>query len=83
MNRLRQELVTSSKTLRRNGIAAARRWEATTEFWQNDYDGEPAEEWSLSLHSPGQEPRCLRFEELARLQREAGDADSLYEELTS
>ena len=83
MNRLRRESMTSSKMLRRKEFATAGRWEGTTEFWQNGYDGEPAEEWSLSLHSPGQEPRCRRFEELARLQREAGDADSLYEELTS
>jgi hypothetical protein len=83
MNRLRQELVTSSKMLRRREFAAAGRWEGTTELWPSDYNGELAEEWSLSSHSPGQEPWCLGFEELARLQREAGDADGLDDELTS
>jgi len=76
-------LVTSSKLLRRKGFTAAGRWEGTTEFWQSDYNGEPAEEWNLSSHSPGQEPWYLGFEELARLQREAGDADGLDDELTS
>ena len=41
----------------------------------------PAEEWSLSSHSPGQEPWVVGLEELVRLQREAGDADGLAGEL--
>jgi len=73
----------SSRLLRRKGFTAAGRWEGTTGFWQGDHGSEPAEEWSLSSHSPGQEPWFLRFEELARLRREAGDADGLDGELTS
>ena len=83
MNRLQRELVTSTKMRQRKGFAAAGRREGTPEFWQSDCDDEPVEEWNLSSHSPGQEPSYLGFEELARLQREAGDADRIDEWLTS
>jgi len=40
---------------------------------EGNHGSGPAEEWSLSSHSPGQEPWIVGLEELFRLQREAGD----------
>jgi len=50
---------------------------------EGDHGSGPAGEWSLSSHSPGQEPWSVEFEELVRLRREAGDADGLDGELSS
>ncbi|MBN2465699.1 hypothetical protein JXD38_08795 [candidate division WOR-3 bacterium] len=48
---------------------------------EGDLGNGPAETWSLLKHSPGQEPKTVGLEELYRLRREAGNADSLAEEL--
>jgi hypothetical protein len=47
---------------------------------EGDHGSGPAEDWSLSSHSPGQEPWIVGLEELLRLRREAGD-DGLAGEL--
>jgi hypothetical protein len=41
----------------------------------------PEEEWSLTAHSPGQEPWVLKVEELVLLGRAAGDDDGMAGEL--
>ena len=48
---------------------------------EGDYGSGPAEEWSLTSHSPGQEPWILGLEEMVLLQRAAGDDDGLAGEL--
>lgn len=48
---------------------------------EGDHGGGPAEEWSLSSHSPGQEPWILGLEELLRLQRATRNDDGLTSEL--
>jgi len=73
--------VMSSRLLRRKGFTGAGQWEGIVGVGEGNYGSGPAGEWSLSSHSPGQEPWSLGFEELARLRREAGDADGLDGEL--
>jgi len=51
------------------------------EFRGRDHGGMPAEEWSLTSHSPGQERWILKIEELVRLQYDAEDDDGLAGEL--
>jgi hypothetical protein len=48
---------------------------------EDDHDRGPKEEWSLTSHSPGQEPWIVGLEELLRLQRAAGEDDGLAGEL--
>jgi hypothetical protein len=48
---------------------------------EDDQDRGPAEEWSLTSHSPGQEPWILGLEEMVLLQRAAGEDDGLAGEL--
>jgi hypothetical protein len=50
-------------------------------IWEGDLGNGPAETWSLLKHSPGLEPKTVGLEELCRLQREAGNADSSADEL--
>ena len=79
----RRESVMSSRLLRRKGFTGAGQWEGIVGVGEGNNGSGPAGEWSLSSHSPGQEPWSLGFEELARLRREAGNADGLDGELTS
>ena len=83
MKQPRRELVTSSRLLRRKGFTGAGQSEGIVGVREGDHGRGPAGEWSLSSHSPGQEPWSVEFEELVRLRREAGDADGLDGELTS
>lgn len=55
--------------------------EGTTVIWEGDLGNGPAETWSLFKHSAGLEPKAVGLEELYRLRREAGNADSSAEEL--
>ena len=82
MKQPRRGSVISSRLLRRKGFTGAGQWEGAIGVRERDYGSGPAEERSLSSHSPGQEPWSLGFEALARLRREAGDADGLDGELT-
>jgi hypothetical protein len=50
--------------------------EDTVVIWEGDFDNGSAETWSLTKHSSGQEPKAVGLEELCRLRREAGNADS-------
>ena len=52
------------------------------EVWEGAHGSGPDKEWSLTSHSPGQEPWIVRLEELLRLQRAAGDDDGLAGELS-
>ena len=81
MKQPRRGSVMSSRLLRRKGFTGAGQREGTIGVREGDHGSGPAEGWSLSSHSPGQEPWSLGFEELARLRREAGDADGLDGEL--
>jgi hypothetical protein len=83
MKQPRRGSVMSSRLLRRKGFTAAGQLEGIVGVREGDHGSGPAEEWSLDTDSLGQEPSFLEFEELARLQREAGDADGLDGELTS
>jgi hypothetical protein len=51
------------------------------EVCEGEHGSGPEEEWSLTSHSPGQEPWVVGLEELLRLQRAAGDDDGLAGEL--
>jgi hypothetical protein len=75
--------VMSSRLLRRKGFTGAGQSEGIVGVREGNHGRGPAGEWSLSSHSPGQEPWSVEFEELVRLRREAGDADGLDGELTS
>jgi hypothetical protein len=81
MKQLRRGSVMSSRLLRRKGFTDAGQWERVVSVTEGHYGSGPAEDWSLSSHSPGQEPWSLKFEELVRLRREAGDADGIDGEL--
>ena len=48
---------------------------------EGNHGSGPAEKWSLSLHSPGQEPWIMGLEELILLQRADGNDDGLAGEL--
>ena len=48
---------------------------------ESDYGVWQAEEWSLTSHSPGQEPWIVGLAELDRLKHAAGDDDGLTGEL--
>jgi hypothetical protein len=43
---------------------------------EGDLGNGPAETWSMLRHSSGPEPEGVGLEELYRLRREAGNADS-------
>ena len=47
----------------------------------DDHSRGPAEEWSLTSHSSGQEPWILGLEEMVLLQHAAGEDDGLAGEL--
>ena len=81
MKQPRRGSAMSSRLLRRKGFTGAGQREGTIGVREGDHGSGPGGEWSLSSHSPGQEPWSLGFEELARLRREAGDADGLDGEL--
>ena len=83
MKRPQRGLVTSSRLLRRKGFTGAGQGEGITGVREGNHGSGPAGGWSLVSHSPGQEPWFPGFEELARLRREAGDADGLAGELPS
>jgi len=72
---LRRGLVKSYGLLRQSQSSGAGEAEGAMAFWEGDHGSGLAEEWSLTSHSPGQEPWVVGLEELVRLQREAGDAD--------
>ena len=82
MKQTRRAAMMSSRLLRRKGFTGAGQWEGMIDVREGHHASGLAEEWSLSSHSSGQEPWSLGFEELARLRREAGDADGLDGELT-
>ncbi len=83
MKQPRRGSVMSSRLLRRKGFTGAGQLEEMVGVREGNYGRGLSEEWSLSSHSPGQEPWSLGFEELARLRREAGDVDGLDGELTA
>ena len=51
------------------------------EVWEGAHGSRPDKEWSLTSHSPGQEPWMLGLEEMVLLQRAAGEDDGLAGEL--
>ena len=67
----------SARRLEQHQFVLLARLEGGTTAQVNCLGNEPLDGWSLSSHSPGQEPWVLGLEELYRLQREAGNADSL------
>jgi hypothetical protein len=73
MDAWRPGLVTSSMLRRHIQSSGARQTEDGMAALEGDPGRGPAEKWSLSSHSPGQEPWIVGLEELFRLQREAGD----------
>jgi len=80
MDTRRPGLVTSSRLRQQNQSSGAGHMEDRMAVREGDPGSGPADEWSLSSHSPGQEPWIVGLEELFRLQREAGD-DGLAGEL--
>ena len=80
MDTRRPGLVTSSRLRLRSQSSGAGQMEDGKAVRERDPSSGPVEEWSLSSHSPGQEPWIVGLEELFRLQREAGD-DGLAGEL--
>ena len=76
----RPGLVTSSRLRRQNQSCGAGQMEDRMAVREGEHGSGPVDEWSLSSHSPGQEPWIVGLEELFRFQREAGD-DGLAGEL--
>jgi hypothetical protein len=83
MKQPRRESVMSSVLLRRKGFTGAGQWEGMVGVREGHHRSGPTGEWSLSSHSPGQEPQVVGLEDLLRLRREAGDAGGLDGELPS